>query len=142
MSKKALLLACLSLMSISAFAQNQVQRTEPTGKERVMNVGDCGWKHNLDFEGNVRLGYELPVTYCVEYQSYKAIKHGSGWNADYEPVSEIKISNRMKTTTESFSNLYSTKDSFDEILIQATLMSQCQNMKRQLKAAANPSECR
>lgn len=136
-------LLALSLVSFSALADEgkPVVRTERTGNERIMVVGQCGVLSNQDVNGNIRLGYQLPLTKCVQYRTFNAIKTGSGWNATYTPTSVAVLSGKMEMSTQEFANTYSVQDEMDRILANAALLSQCLGSKNQFQALASTEAC-
>lgn len=80
-----------------------------------MVVDQCGLLSNQDMNGNIRLGYQLPLTKCVEYRTFNAIKTGSGWNATYTPTSVAVLSGKMEMSTQEFANTYNAQDEVDRI---------------------------
>lgn len=141
MLKHLVVAASLSVFAVSAFAQSQTRRTEATGNKRVMNVSSCQRVMTTDLNGNPRAGFQLPVTYCVEYKSFDAIKHGKGWTASYEQVGEAQLSYKMDTTSESFTSFAKGETDLDDTMITLNLGDQCENMRRQLKQVVNTSAC-
>jgi hypothetical protein len=108
--KNFLSFALVASFALPVFATEVVTRKEKTGNERVMVVGDCVLRTDVNFDGETYVYYELPLTKCVEYKTYQANKIGSGWNAEYEKISEDVMSYKMEISTEKFSasELYST----------------------------------
>ncbi len=139
-SKIALVLLSLTTLTATAFAE-EVTRTEATGKARIMVVGNCSPLPTQDLNGQIRIGYQLPVTKCVEYRTYKALKTGKSWNAKYEKIGPETLSYNMKMETQDFANYYSTNDVYDTLMVNMSLMAQCNGIANQLESVKDARAC-
>jgi hypothetical protein len=140
---KKIIFALLVLNS-AAFAGDgdKVTRTEGTGTSRVMAVGSCVLTSNTNFEGKVVYGYQLTFTKCIEYKTFEAIQHGSGWNADFEEVAgTARLFNKMQIETQSFNNYNSSDEIFDQAMSNLALLSQCTNTANTLRQVTDSRAC-
>ena len=140
---------CLIAFSFSFVSSNVyseegkiVTKQERTGRKSVVKVGNCRLSTHLDINGDAKFSYELATTYCVEYQSYKAKKIGSGWTAEYEQISEPVVSRKLEIETQTFANYFGASDALSDAMMQIGLMNQCQNQQENLEMLEDNTQCK
>lgn len=130
----------LGALFVASIAQaREVTRTEATGDERVISVGECRVKPDLITQ---RMGYKVSWNVCRQMRSYKVEIEGSGWQAREHriPGTESEPFYRVVEASETFKPVFrpakknpNVGDAISDAAENLSNLSSCRTMRDTMK---------
>ncbi len=137
MLKSVTIIALSALFTLSAFAQDEVTRTDKTDNSVVVMVGKCSISAKLDFNNQEVFESTLPVTQCQEYKTYRATLSGKSWNKTVTPIAGTETySYKMEDATQVRTESPSTSSIMDMV----TAMANCNDRRNLLVKLAQAQQ--